>query len=192
MIKGFFSGESLFLIKCSGQGDLWFNTFGALFEIEVDGEYLIDTGHIVAFTEVPSITQFLKLVATSLYFLAAKVLSADLKEKEKSEGKQEKLVPLLIGFILLDPLNRVTLGLAPNKNKRFKVIKSCKKILILDKDLELVESLKELFQGEHIFDFRSQDQNLRSDIFNLGEDLKDLSIISKSTQIKEFKFLKKP
>ena len=51
MIKGFFSGESLFLIKCSGNGDLWFNTYGALFEVEVDGEYLIDTGHIVAFTE---------------------------------------------------------------------------------------------------------------------------------------------
>ena len=51
MIKGFFSGESLFLIKCSGIGDLWFNTYGAMFEIEVDGEYVVDTGHIVAFTE---------------------------------------------------------------------------------------------------------------------------------------------
>ena len=51
MIKGFFSGESLFLIKCSGSGDLWFNTYGAMFEVDVDGEYVIDTGHIVAFTE---------------------------------------------------------------------------------------------------------------------------------------------
>lgn len=50
-IKGFFSGESLFLIKCSGQGDLWFNTFGGMICIDVDGRYTVDTGHIVAFTE---------------------------------------------------------------------------------------------------------------------------------------------
>ena len=50
-IKGFFSGESLFLIRCSGNGDLWFNTYGAMIKIEVDGEYVVDTGHIVAFTD---------------------------------------------------------------------------------------------------------------------------------------------
>jgi len=51
LIKGFFSGENLFLIKCSGQGDLWFNTFGGMIAIDVDGSYVVDTGHIVAFTE---------------------------------------------------------------------------------------------------------------------------------------------
>lgn len=50
-IKGFFSGENLFLIRCSGDGDLWFNTYGAMIEREIDGEYVVDTGHIVAFTE---------------------------------------------------------------------------------------------------------------------------------------------
>jgi uncharacterized protein (TIGR00266 family) len=49
--KGFFSGENLFLIKCSGRGDLWFNTYGAMIPIDVNGEYVVDTGHIVAFTE---------------------------------------------------------------------------------------------------------------------------------------------
>ncbi|RKZ84608.1 MAG: TIGR00266 family protein [Candidatus Parabeggiatoa sp. nov. 1] len=49
--KGFFSGENLFLIRCSGDGDLWFNTYGAIIEIEVNGDYVVDTGHIVAFTE---------------------------------------------------------------------------------------------------------------------------------------------
>lgn len=49
--KGFFSGESFFLIRCSGHGDVWFNCFGAMFEIDVIDEYIIDTGHIVAFTE---------------------------------------------------------------------------------------------------------------------------------------------
>jgi len=51
MMKGFFSGEKLFLIRCSGQGDLWFNTYGAIIPIEVTGDYVVDTGHIVAFTE---------------------------------------------------------------------------------------------------------------------------------------------
>lgn len=51
MLKGFFSGESLFLIRCSGKGDLWFNTYGAMIEIDVKGDYVVDTGNIVAFTE---------------------------------------------------------------------------------------------------------------------------------------------
>lgn len=51
LVKGFFSGESLFLIRCSGTGDLWFNTYGALFSVDVTGGYMVDTGHIVGFTE---------------------------------------------------------------------------------------------------------------------------------------------
>ncbi len=50
-LKGFFSGEGLFLIKCSGKGDLWFNTFGSMFCMNVSGSYVVDTGHIVAFTD---------------------------------------------------------------------------------------------------------------------------------------------
>ncbi|MGB0455066.1 MAG: TIGR00266 family protein [Bacteriovoracaceae bacterium] len=49
--KGFFSGESFFLIECFGEGDIWFNCYGALFEVDVKGEYVVDTGHIVAFQE---------------------------------------------------------------------------------------------------------------------------------------------
>ena len=48
--KGFFSGEKLFLIRCSGRGDLWFNTYGGMIPIDVSGEYIVDTGHVVAFT----------------------------------------------------------------------------------------------------------------------------------------------
>lgn len=51
LIKGFFSGENLFLIKCSGQGDLWFNSYGGIMPIDVEDGYIVDTGHIVAFTE---------------------------------------------------------------------------------------------------------------------------------------------
>ena len=51
LVKGFFSGESLFLIRCSGRGDLWFNTYGAMFPVDVDGTFVVDTGYMVAFTE---------------------------------------------------------------------------------------------------------------------------------------------
>jgi uncharacterized protein (TIGR00266 family) len=49
--KGFFSGENFFLIKCSGKGDVWFNSYGGIIPIDVNGSYVVDTGHIVAFTE---------------------------------------------------------------------------------------------------------------------------------------------
>ncbi|MBW4680093.1 MAG: TIGR00266 family protein [Microcoleus vaginatus WJT46-NPBG5] len=49
--KGFFSGESLFLIRATGQGDLWFSSYGAILEIPVAGDYVVDTGYIVAFED---------------------------------------------------------------------------------------------------------------------------------------------
>lgn len=51
LVKTFFSGQSMFLIKCSGRGDLWFNAYGGIIEIDVNGDYVVDTGYIVAFTE---------------------------------------------------------------------------------------------------------------------------------------------
>ncbi|MBI34831.1 MAG: TIGR00266 family protein [Flavobacteriales bacterium] len=51
LVKGFFSGESLFLIKCVGEGDLWFNSYGGIIPIDVEDDYVVDTGHIVAFTD---------------------------------------------------------------------------------------------------------------------------------------------
>lgn len=49
--RGFFSGNSFFLIKCSGTGDLWFNAYGGIIELDVDGDYVVDTGYIVGFTD---------------------------------------------------------------------------------------------------------------------------------------------
>jgi uncharacterized protein (TIGR00266 family) len=51
LMKGFFSGENLFLIKVSGRGDLWFNSYGGIMAIDVKDAYVVDTGHIVAFTD---------------------------------------------------------------------------------------------------------------------------------------------
>ena len=49
--KGFFSGESLFLIRATGNGDFWFSSYGAIIEIPVAGDYVVDTGYIVAFED---------------------------------------------------------------------------------------------------------------------------------------------
>jgi uncharacterized protein (TIGR00266 family) len=49
--KGFFSGESIFWLKISGNGLVLLNAFGGIYEIDVDGEYVVDTGHIVAFED---------------------------------------------------------------------------------------------------------------------------------------------
>jgi len=51
--KTFFGGEGLFLLKCSGAGDVLVSSYGAILEQELAaGEsYVIDTGHVVAFPE---------------------------------------------------------------------------------------------------------------------------------------------
>lgn len=49
-MKGFFSGESLFFLHATGQGPVLVNAFGAIQTIDFDGELIVDTGHLVAFT----------------------------------------------------------------------------------------------------------------------------------------------
>ncbi len=49
--KGFFSGESLFLVRATGSGDIWFNSYGGIVEIPVEGDYVVDTSYIVAFED---------------------------------------------------------------------------------------------------------------------------------------------
>jgi uncharacterized protein (TIGR00266 family) len=50
-MKGFFSGESLFWIKMTGAGELLINSFGGIFHVDVDGKFIVDTGHIAAFED---------------------------------------------------------------------------------------------------------------------------------------------
>jgi len=49
--KAIFSGESMFWVKCSGEGDLFLNSYGAIYAVEVKDQYTVDTGHIVAFED---------------------------------------------------------------------------------------------------------------------------------------------
>jgi uncharacterized protein (TIGR00266 family) len=49
--KSLFSGESIFWLKLKGTGTAVLSSFGAIYPIEVNGDYIVDTGHIVAFSE---------------------------------------------------------------------------------------------------------------------------------------------
>ncbi len=48
--KGFFSGEKLFFLKATGAGPVVMNAFGGIEAMDLDGELVVDTGHLVAFT----------------------------------------------------------------------------------------------------------------------------------------------
>jgi uncharacterized protein (TIGR00266 family) len=52
--QSLFSGESIFWLTASGQGLILLNSFGSIYEVEVDGEYIVDTGNIVAFEKTLS------------------------------------------------------------------------------------------------------------------------------------------
>ena len=45
----FIGREGLFRLKVSGTGTLWFGAYGGIFEREIDREYVVDTGHLVAY-----------------------------------------------------------------------------------------------------------------------------------------------
>lgn len=49
--KSLVSKESLFWLSVKGKGSVVVNSFGAIYPIEINGEYIVDTGHIVAFEE---------------------------------------------------------------------------------------------------------------------------------------------
>lgn len=49
-LKGFFSGESLFFLRITGYGPVLLSAFGAIDVIDLDGEMIVDTGHLVGFT----------------------------------------------------------------------------------------------------------------------------------------------
>ncbi len=48
-LRSLLGGEGLVLLECSGQGDLFVNSYGGVVPVEVDGSFVVDTGHIVAF-----------------------------------------------------------------------------------------------------------------------------------------------
>lgn len=48
-LRALFGGEGLVLLECSGEGELFVNSYGGIVEVPVAGRFVVDTGHIVAF-----------------------------------------------------------------------------------------------------------------------------------------------
>lgn len=50
-MKGLIGGEGLFWLNINGTGEVIINAYGSIYPIEVDGEYIVDTSHIIAYTD---------------------------------------------------------------------------------------------------------------------------------------------
>jgi uncharacterized protein (TIGR00266 family) len=95
--KTFFSGEGLFMLKCHGEGDLWISSYGAIHEQQVEGTYIVDTTHVVAFDESLTFT-VRKVGGLKSFFLSAEGLVVEFK----GQGRvwfQTRSAPALAGFL---------------------------------------------------------------------------------------------
>ena len=66
-LRAMVSGEGLFLQQISGSGDLFLSAYGAIMEktLQADEEYVVDTGHMVAFEE--SVTYTIRKASKGLF-----------------------------------------------------------------------------------------------------------------------------
>lgn len=55
-LKGMFSGESIIFLHATGIGPLLLDAFGKVTQEEVNGSFIVDTGHVVAFEDTLSYT----------------------------------------------------------------------------------------------------------------------------------------
>jgi uncharacterized protein (TIGR00266 family) len=47
--KALLGGENLFWVNANGTGKVLVNAYGEIYPVEIDGDYIVDTGHIVAY-----------------------------------------------------------------------------------------------------------------------------------------------
>ncbi|QEN06713.1 TIGR00266 family protein [Oceanispirochaeta crateris] len=50
-LKNAFSGENMIWLELSGKGQVVINAFGMLYPVQIDGEYIVDTGNIAAYDD---------------------------------------------------------------------------------------------------------------------------------------------
>lgn len=62
-LKGLFA-EGMFVLQVSGDGPLFFNSYGDICEVQVDGEYIVDNGYAVAWDS--TLTYSIKNTATGV------------------------------------------------------------------------------------------------------------------------------
>jgi len=48
-LRAILAREGAFFLELSGSGELWFNSYGGVHAIDVDGSYVVDNGHLVGF-----------------------------------------------------------------------------------------------------------------------------------------------
>ncbi len=48
-LRSLLAKEGLFFLELTGQGDVWFTSYGGVHEERVDGSFIVDNGHIVGF-----------------------------------------------------------------------------------------------------------------------------------------------
>ena len=48
-LKSMLAREGAFFLEISGEGDLWFTTYGGIEAIDVNGSYIVDNGNLVGF-----------------------------------------------------------------------------------------------------------------------------------------------
>jgi uncharacterized protein (TIGR00266 family) len=48
-LRSFIGREGLFRLKVSGQGRLWFGAYGGIISKDIESEYIVDSGHLVAY-----------------------------------------------------------------------------------------------------------------------------------------------
>lgn len=48
-LRSLLAKEGAFFLQIRGHGDLWFNSYGGITPIEVNGSYVVDNGHLVGF-----------------------------------------------------------------------------------------------------------------------------------------------
>ncbi len=97
---GFVSGisrEGFFRLTVSGEGSVWFGAYGGLIEKEIDGEFIVDTAHLVAYEP-----QF-KLKLQMAGGLFSSIFSGEgLVTRVEGKGKiwlQTRSVPSLVGWL---------------------------------------------------------------------------------------------
>lgn len=55
-LASFIAREGLFRLRASGTGRLWFGAYGGIIEREVEGELIVDSGHLVAYEPTLSLS----------------------------------------------------------------------------------------------------------------------------------------
>jgi uncharacterized protein (TIGR00266 family) len=48
-LKSILAKEGAFMLECSGNGDLWFNSYGGTTAVDINGPFMVDNGHFVAY-----------------------------------------------------------------------------------------------------------------------------------------------